>query len=333
MKQGPPLDLIITVDTELSHSRHEDLAQRLEAVRDRDIFGLTPQGEFGLRHILARLSAHGLKACFFLEAFYGLYAGAAELGRLAGLILEAGQEVALHLHSEWLPLLRHPQLAGLRGGSLKDFSRPQQALLIAQGLDCLRQAGADRVRALRAGNYGANLDTLAAAADNGLAFESSYNPAYLDGECAIDLPQTLWQPQRLQGVWEMPVSAFQDYPGHLRHLQLSACSLGEIRHAIGQARRQGWSHLVLVMHSFELIHRRHLQGLAPRVDRLMLKRFEGLCQFLAAHRQEVATLHFADIDPAGLGGPQPPGPLVSHPGRALWRLGQQAWRRLQARRA
>jgi hypothetical protein len=171
----------------------------------------------------------------------------------------------------------------------------------------------------------------AAARANGLLYDTSYDPAYLDTECAIDLPQTLWQPQMVQGLWEIPVGAFQDYPGHLRHLQLSACSLGEIRHAILEAHRLGWTHLVLVMHSFELIQRRHLQGLEPRVDRLMLRRFEGLCQFLAANRSLVETGHFSHIDPAALAGRQPSGPLVSHPGRALWRLGQQAWRRLDSR--
>ncbi len=333
MNQRPPLQLFITVDTEMSHSRREDLALRLEAVRDRDIHGLTPQGRFGLGHILARFKAHGLKATFFLEAFYGLYAGPAELGRLVDPILEAGQEVGLHLHSEWLPLLKRPELAGLEGGSLKDFTRPRQERLIALGLESLRQAGAGPVQALRAGNYGANLDTLAAARANGLSFDSSYDPAYLGRGCAMYLPQTLWQPQKLEGILELPVGAFQDYPGHLRHLQLSACSLEEIRHVVGQAHRRGWSQLVLVMHSFELIHRRHWRGLEPRADALMLRRFEGLCQYLAANRGEVVTAHFRDIDSAGLGAGQPPGPLTSHPGRTLWRLAQQAWRRLDSRRA
>lgn len=332
MNHRPPLDLLITVDTELSHARQEDLAGRLEAVRDRDVFGRTPQGDFGLAHILERLKAHGLKATFFLESFYGLYAGAAELGRLVELVAAAGQEVALHLHTEWLELLQVPELAALTGDNLNDFSRQDQQRLITLGLESLAQAGAGQVQALRAGNYGANLDTLAAAAQCGLSFETSYNPAYLDGPCQIALPQPLWQPMRLEGVWELPVSAFRDWPGHLRPLQLSACSLGELTHVIGQAQAWGWPCLVLVMHSFELIQRRHLTGLPPRADRLMLGRFEGLCQFLAARRQEVRTSHFADIASQGLERPQPTSPLSSHPGRTLWRLAQQAWRRLDARR-
>lgn len=333
MQHGPPLDLLITVDTELSHARREDLAGRLEAVRDRDVFGHTPQGRFGLAYILERLRAHGLKATFFLESFYGLYAGAAELARLVELVAGAGQEVALHLHSEWLELIRHPDLAGLRGDNLKDFSRQEQERLVALGLDVLGRAGAGPVKALRAGNYGANLDTLAAAARNGLAFETSYNPVYLGGPCQIAAPRPLWQPARLEGVWEVPVSAFCDWPGHLRPLQLSACSLGELTHAISQAQARGWPCLVLVMHSFELIQRRHLQGLEPRADGLMIRRFEGLCQFLAARRRQVRTTHFAHLATEGLQRPQPAGPLRSHPGRTLWRLAQQAWRRLDSRRA
>ncbi|MBI4799023.1 MAG: hypothetical protein HY794_09875 [Desulfarculus sp.] len=332
MQQGPPLDLLITVDTELSHARQEDLAVRLEEVRDRDVFGRTPQGQFGLAYILERLQAHGLKATFFLESFYGLFAGVGELGRLVELVASAGQEVALHLHTEWLELLQVPELAGLKGDNLKDFSRQDQERLIALGLEVLARAGAGPVKALRAGNYGANLDTLAAAAQNGLPFETSYNPAYLGDACQIALPQPLWQPMRLEGVWELPVSAFRDYPGHLRPLPLSACSLGELTQVISQAAGRGWPCLVLVMHSFELIQRRHLRGLEPRADALMLRRFEGLCQFLASRRHQVRTCHFAQIATQGLERPQPPAPLSSHPGRTLWRLAQQVWRRLDSRR-
>lgn len=333
MPSPRPLRVLLTVDTEVSHSRREDPVRDWARLRDRDILGRTPQGWFGLGHLLERLAAHGLKASFFVEALCALRVGIPELAAITGPIRQAGQEVSLHLHSEWLPWLDLPELEGWRGDNLRDFSQERQERLISLGLKALAQAGAGEVRALRAGNYGADAHTLAAAAAQGLLYDTSYNPCYLDGACGLRQPQVLLGPSRLGGLWEMPIGFLQDYPGHCRHLQLTACSLGELTHALAQAHRQGWGHLVLVLHSFELIQRRHQRGPTPRVDHVMLRRFEGLCAFLEQNRQEMPTCHFGDLDPRELAAPSPTRPLTSHPGRTLWRLGEQGLRRLAARRA
>ena len=66
---------------------------------------------------------------------------------------------------------------------MADFSLDDQKRLLAVGRDLLTDAGAPPPTAFRAGNYGANDDTLRALATLGFTWDSSFNPAQLGGDC------------------------------------------------------------------------------------------------------------------------------------------------------
>ncbi len=70
----------------------------------------------------------------------------------------------LHLHTEWLEFAPDSPVGGRTGQHIKDFTREDQAVLIEYGIARLVAAGAPRPTAFRAGNYGANDDTLRALA-------------------------------------------------------------------------------------------------------------------------------------------------------------------------
>ena len=74
----------------------------------------------------------------------------------------------------------------------------------------------------------------------------------------------------------------------LRHAQLTALSLSEMKAAIRHARAQDWRAFVLVSHSFEMMNRD--RGIA---NRTVQRRFEALCQWLA-EEPGVTTGTFAD---------------------------------------
>src|SRR5262249_38904413 len=151
-----------------------------ERLVERDIYGVTPQGEFGLRHQLDRLEAHRLRAVFFVEALSALVIGRRALEGIVGAIQKAGCEVQLHLHPEWLPFARAAGLPAWKGDSLKAYAPDEQEQLIRIGIDTLRACGAHEISALRAGNFGADAATLRAAARAGIRFDSSYDAEYLD---------------------------------------------------------------------------------------------------------------------------------------------------------
>jgi len=69
-----------------------------------------------------------------------------------------------------LPL--HPLSSRRIGGNLYDFHRDEQYQILEYARDTLIAAGAPAPNAFRAGNYGANDDTLLALSDLGIQYDT-----------------------------------------------------------------------------------------------------------------------------------------------------------------
>lgn len=323
------VEIFLTVDTEVwQKNRHaparRDLAQDMAAY----IHGSTPEGAYGLAFQLDQLNKHGLYATFFVESLFASAVGLGPLREIVSLISSYGQEVQLHVHPEWLKEIHDSALPQERGQFLHAFGQEEQAGLIARAKRSLSDCGVRDVCAFRAGNFGANLDTLPALVENGILCDSSYNACYLDSSCQMRLPQVLLQPRRLRGVCEFPISFFVDRPGHCRHLQLTACSWAEMRHILLKAWKQNWHSLVILWHSFELIHiPRDTRPNAP--DKTVISRFERMCRFLDQNREKFRTVTFSELGGA-LSEPDPRlRPLKSPVHLTVRRFGEQLARRLR----
>jgi hypothetical protein len=318
--------VFITVDTEVwPHSsdwRATDLASDME----RDIYGVTPQGEYGLRYQLDVLDAFGLKAVFFVESLFASAVGPGRLTETVELIRTRRHDVQLHLHPEWLQWMAKPTVLGKHSQFLKDFTEDEQASMIKQALANLQDCGADSVCAFRAGNYGANFDTLRALKRNGIGYDTSYNFTYLSSQCGMKSPEPLLQAQEVEGVVEYPITFFEDWPGHYRHLQITACSFGEMKHALLEARRRGWSSVVLVSHSFELLKNRKSPRTPLLPDQICVRRFEQLCRFLAEHPDQFRTATFSELGAPPTSAPKESGPLKSNMLRTARRHSEQLLR-------
>lgn len=300
------LNVFLTVDTEVWPATPQWRESRLAHDIGRDIFGETSSGSFGLPYQIEQLNRYGLKASFFVESLFAGAVGFEPLRRIVRAIQGGGHDVQLHLHTEWLDKLADSPLPGRAGQHLKDFSLDEQSILISTGLANLRECGVDEVQAFRAGNYGANLDTLRALAQNGIFIDTSYNACYRSSSCGIETPDLLLQPRRLAGVLEFPISFFCDYPGHYRHAQLCACSSSEMENALLDAWKSNWHCFVLIFHSFELIKRGR-----GTPDGVVIKRFERLCQYLAENPDKFRVSTFADIEPDPVPLRSSPAPLRS----------------------
>lgn len=316
------LQVLLTVDTELWPAAagwpYRPLPERarLDDELAADIHGLTDRGGYGLPYQLGVLRHHGLRASYFTEGLCVQQTGLAPLRHIVALVQDAGQQVELHLHPEWA--LARPD--GRPCQYLCQLSVERQSALIGQALDNLRAAGAAPLHAFRAGSFGGDRSTLRALARHGLRYDSSYSPAYPLG----DWGQPITGPVQLDGVWEFPVSSFRDFPGHTRHAQLCACSGGELTHALESAWRGGWYAFVIVLHSFEMVHKRGA-GRLPVPQRHVIRRYEQLCAFLARHPERFRTTVFPEL--AAHAPPTPPRPalLRSRPHDTIARMAQQAW--------
>ena len=88
--------VFLTVDTEFAWRHHRDGLDR-DAIYARSI---EPAG-IGVTYQLRRLAENGLKATFFVDPTPALAFGLAPVRRVVKTVLEAGQEVQLHLHPNW----------------------------------------------------------------------------------------------------------------------------------------------------------------------------------------------------------------------------------------
>jgi peptidoglycan/xylan/chitin deacetylase (PgdA/CDA1 family) len=272
------LDVFLTWDVEIWCNGWHDLDRKFPAAYRRYVYGPTQDGDYALPFILKVLNDHGLRGVFFVEPLFSTRFGPPALQELVALIRGAGQEVQLHLHTEWVDEAREPLLPNVSGKRqfLRQFSRAEQTDLIAAGLRLLKAAGVESVNAFRAGNWALNRDTLSAVAENAIAFDSSYNAGATIGVDDVAPGQLLTQPFRFDGVTGYPVTVYRDLgPGSLRPLQLTACSFREIRLVLEIAADAGWDSVVIVSHNFELLNLRK-----DRPDPIVVKRFRKLCDYL-----------------------------------------------------
>jgi hypothetical protein len=271
--------VFITIDTEYSSGLYAGPCRASRAENyARSIGCVTPEGPAGVTHKLELLAKYEQKAVFFVDPMPALVWGVAAIEDIVGPIIAAGQDVQLHCHTEWL---RHagsanPLASKRLGLCIADFPFDEQCQLLAYARDTLIAAGAPAPVAFRAGNYGANDDTLRALAELGIAYDSSHCPALSDGLCRISLGPDVRDPVEHLGVIEVPVGTIGTLGGGQRHAQITALTLAEMLAAVRHARREGRESFTFVSHSFELINRRKLA-----VNHIVRRRFTGLVRALA----------------------------------------------------
>jgi hypothetical protein len=274
------LPVLITIDTEYSAGLYARGIGTDRAVNfDRAIACRSSQGEAGIFYQMEVFERCGIKAIFFVDPMPALVWGQAAVDAVVQPIIERGHEVQLHCHTEWLEFAGNSPLLGRTGSNIKDFTQAEQHTLLEWGLDRIEQAGALRPIAFRAGNYGANDDTLRALAALGLHWDSSFPAGFAGSLCDISLPQGDCRPATHCGINEFPASAIAARGGG-RHAQLTALSFGEICAAITHAAQADWPGFCLVSHSFELYNRD-----TQRPNALLCRRFENFCEWLGSSGQ------------------------------------------------
>lgn len=312
--------VFITIDTEYSSGLYTGSgpADRAENYA-RSIACITPHGPAGITHKLALLSEFGQKAVFFVDPMPALVWGVAAIEDIVGPIIDAGQDVQLHCHSEWLGIAAsaNPLASKATGRNLADFPFEDQCAILDFARTMLVAAGAPAPVAFRAGNYGANDDTLRALAALGIAYGSSHCPALSGGASRIGLGPEVRDPLAHMGVIEVPVGTIGTLGGGQRHAQITALSLSEMLAAIAHARDTGRASFTLVSHSFELINRRKLA-----VNQVVRRRFTGLIEALAA-MPGVESGCYAHTPPTVASPPDVSQPLPASAMRTGMRMAEQ----------
>jgi hypothetical protein len=312
--------VFLTVDTELMW-RHHAAGLDATTIVARS---LEPAG-VGIGYQLGMLAAHGLKACFFVDPMPAMLYGLDPIRRVVGAVLDAGQEVQLHLHPNWTGASADDRGAHARF-ELIDYPLEGQRELIAAARDLLVAAGAPMPVAFRAGSYAANDDTLRALAELGFMYDSSHNGSEHPWPSAMSLGVRQIAPVDHLGITEVSVTVIEDRAGALRHFQICALSTGEMQAALNHAVREQHVAVTIVSHGFELANRS-----GTRANGVHVRRFEALCRMLAAAEGALVTAHFADRPALALG--RDDVPLGPNALRTRWRQAEQLWSNLIEERA
>jgi hypothetical protein len=309
-------NVLLTIDTELLWSPDVTRRSWQEALaRSFDPAGV------GIPYQLAKLAEHRLNAAFFIDPMPALHFGLEPIKHMVSLILDAGQSIELHLHPQWSRLVDgHPTTSF----ELNGYPEEEQHALIARACELLMAAGAPHPGAFRAGSYAANDGTLRAAAALGFRYDSSHNGSQHPWPSSIGLSADQISPVRHQNIIEVPVTLIRD-GGGLRHLQICAVSMHEIRAALRHAAERAHPVVCFVSHSFELATRS-----GRWVNRTHRQRFDDLCAFLGAHRDEMPTRNFVTLD-VGQSERQAE-PLPSSALRTIARQAEQLWSNLYEER-
>lgn len=323
---SPMLNVFFTVDTEIWCGGWDNLDRAFPEAFRSYVYGPTPHGDYGLPMTLRVLNDHGLRGVFFVEPLFAMRFGRAWLQEVVGLIAGAGQEIQLHLHTEWVDEAATPLLPNAHAKPKRQhihlFSRTEQTELVRVGLELLRAAGARDMNAFRAGNFAFNEDTLHALRSNGIGFDSSYNGKRIRTDVAPG--RLLTQPTVVAGVAEYPVTVFRELGRNgLRPLHLTACSFQETTWVLNSALDAGWDSVVIVSHNFELLNRRR-----DHRDAIVAGRYRRLCRYLERHNDRFCSRGFA-----GLSAPDvrtQPEPLSSPLWLTAGRVAEQLVRRVMA---
>ena len=290
---------IISFDTELSaglYQRGFDARANFES----SILGRCRDGDFGIHFQMDMLERHGLTGVFFIDPMPALVYGSEVIDAIVRPVVARGHEVQVHIHTEWLAFARFNPVGRLTGRNIGDFPFAAQKKLIALARDILVGAGAPRPIAFRAGNFGANDNTLRALAALGFRFDSSFNGAYIGHGCDISLDPTNLGVRTHHGVCEVPVSGLMDRASRFRPAQLCAMSEEEMCDALGHSAAAAAIQFSAFSHSFELLSR---DRAVP--NRLAIARMEALCRAVAEDAR-VTNGGFATLP----GPPVRPGPIA-----------------------
>lgn len=314
----------ITIDTEYSSGLFESgIARSAEANFERCVQCKTQQGEAGIFYQMDVFSRNGITATFFVDPMPAMIWGNQAIERIVKPIVDRGHEVQLHLHTEWLGLAENPPLREKAGQNLADFSLEDQLILLEYAMEELVKAGAPQPVAFRAGNYGANDDTLRALAKLGITYDTSHPPGIEQSDCAISLGAQDFLPREYKGVVELPIGLIGARGGAARHAQITALSNQELIAGVRHAREQDWPLFVIVSHSFEFANRKR-----QVTNAIVKRRFEAFCEWLGS-QEDIDTPRFDDLCARTLLDKSKPekvlaGILPHSPARTAWRMGEQA---------
>lgn len=265
----------------------------------RGMMGQYGARQLGIPLICEILNRYDVKATFFLEPFNEELGYPGETEPVCQYLIEHGQDVQLHVHPghyhyglqrQAKPFKMTDQIAELPLG----FQRQ----MISDGAGKLTSWTGQKPIAFRAGNMGATDDTLKILPETGIWMDSSYTFPYVGGQCLFKDKEKYNGSKWYGDVLEVALSGFRqpNWPGLYpsKPVDLMGSSFEECRDAVRMICDAG-ADAVLILHSFSLFKVKDIQYNGGRLNRIVTRRFEKFCKWLAENRTRYPDRTFSQL--------------------------------------
>jgi hypothetical protein len=289
--------VILTVDTEPSVAGAMKDRKRFPPLLHEPIWGEVNGRSEALGFITRTLEHYNLPATFFVETVHTSYFGNLEMKRYTDHLLEAGLDVQLHIHPVWRNFSDSLAPSRHYNDDSAALGEAELTSVIEHGCSQIQEWTGQRPVAMRTGNFSASMKVYRAMANAGLPLASNICIA------CESYPETSLQKsggiQKIDSVYELPAACFID-PGPIgsgsyRAAQITACSASELINLLQQCHAQSVDTIVLVTHPFEFIKKADFRYRSMRANRVVQKRLQKLCSFLAANRDRFQAITFSDL--------------------------------------
>jgi hypothetical protein len=247
----------------------------------------------GVMEIVRLLQARHWSGTFFLDVYEHQIWGKPAMQKIAVELRDAGQDVALHTHPQWV--------YDPARWAMHQYSLDEQTTIVRDGVRLLEEWTGQRVVSHRAGAYTADERTLIALQRNGVPIDSSLFWQYPHNRLGpLGLPHN--QPSQYGGVFEIPVTAYlrEDRPNIFSGALAPVSAIrkidpnwfvdaGEVKSAIDGALSANVPVLVVFLHSFSFMTAPTRAGV-PVADRHAIEMFRVIVDQIASHRLPVVTM-------------------------------------------
>jgi len=262
--------IIITVDTEVGE-RLKNLKNGFEKL----ILGEINGKYYGVPKIIEIAEKYGYKCEFFVDVYEYKKFGENKFEELCQYISERNHGVQLHTHPSYM--------YDKNRINMYEYSLKEQIKIIKEGKELIKKWIDKYPIAHRAGNYGADDNTLIALKENGIFIDSSF--FYRHPNCKIKSP-TINTPILYKDVLEFPITVVKKFPkikGILIPIRFIYVKIDvnwlnskEIVKAIKSVKGKV-EYIILFLHSFSFVKRDRLYKF--EIDYEAIKSFESALSF------------------------------------------------------
>ena len=305
------MNVYFTVDTESSIGGALVRADREPVGASKHVFCRIGGEEFGVPLLIRVMKGFGFCGTFFVETLATRCLGEAETAAVFECLLQAKQDVQLHIHPAFW-FLSEVQKARALGAEYRlpagpdrigHFDKELQMQLLGEAIRYFEKFAGYKPLAFRAGCFAGSRSMMQCLKYLGVRVDSSFNPCYHPD---LSFPDVDLEPNRVQileGVLEIPITVARtrlpEGYGGFRFADCTSISFSELRTMLDVAAAAGQEHFVIVFHSFSAVKARDYRFMEMRPNRIVIRRLERLFAYLAQNTARFRVETMGNLAAAG----------------------------------